>query len=129
MNARRPQLTLTDGLAKFARMSRLSAVAVSVLLLWVLTPGLAEFVENAVHLVENGHFAHATPAGDSHPSPGPEHGCTGTFHLCSCCQSPNLVFAQNSAQVPELASRELDALTRHDVVFVAADGIDHPPRV
>lgn len=59
-------------------------------LLLVLTPGLGEMVENALHLVAEGHPAHAQGHGDDHAARGPEHGCNGTFHFCSCHSSTGL---------------------------------------
>lgn len=51
----------------------------------MLIPGLVEGVENLWHLAEEGHAAHATSEGVDHDrSDDDEHGCTGTFHLCSC---------------------------------------------
>lgn len=62
-------------------------VLVAVLIL-SLAPGLLVAVENACSLVATGHLAHASgPGGD--PSPvGPEHGCSGPFHVCFCHHSP-----------------------------------------
>ena len=53
-------------------------------LLLALAPGLGEVVENVLHLVTEGHPAHAQGHGDEHAARSPEHGCTGTFHFCSC---------------------------------------------
>ncbi len=56
-------------------------------LLLALAPGLGEVVENVVHLATQGHLAHAQETGDQHAERGPEHGCNGTFHLCTCHNS------------------------------------------
>lgn len=53
-------------------------------LVLALTPGLAEAVENVWHLALLGHSAHATDEGSDHQPTGDEHGCSGTFHVCSC---------------------------------------------
>jgi hypothetical protein len=68
-----------------ALATRLSVVC----LVWAMTPGLTEAVENAWHLASSGHTAHAPEAGEDHAPVGDEHGCSGTFHLCSCHHSPS----------------------------------------
>lgn len=57
------------------------------LLLLALAPGFGEVVENVLHLLTEGHAAHARSHDDDHAAKGPEHGCTGTFHMCSCHSS------------------------------------------
>ncbi len=54
----------------------------------LLTPGLVEAAENLWHVVESGHAAHAADAGRDHLPQDEEHGCSGTFHLCSCHPTP-----------------------------------------
>ncbi|HEX9733771.1 MAG TPA: hypothetical protein VGG06_17505 [Thermoanaerobaculia bacterium] len=68
-------------------MSGLARRGLAAVLLLALVPGVSEIVENVVHLAVEGHAAHARPSGDQHSEPGPEHGCNGTFHLCSCHHS------------------------------------------
>ena len=58
-----------------------------------MTPGLAEAAENLWHFARVGHTAHAQDAGEDHAPDGDEHGCSGTFHLCSCHHSPPTVLA------------------------------------
>lgn len=53
-----------------------------------MIPGLAEAGENLWHFARAGHLAHAQDAGEDHAPEGDEHGCSGTFHLCSCHNSP-----------------------------------------
>lgn len=53
-------------------------------LAWLLVPGLSEATENLWHLLRTGHGAHDLSAGAGHAPQDEEHGCTGTFHLCSC---------------------------------------------
>lgn len=67
--------------------SLLSRLLVLVLVL-SLTPGLVELVENAWHLMEVGHVAHAVDQGADHQPEGDEHGCSGNFHVCSCHHTP-----------------------------------------
>lgn len=56
-------------------------------LVLAMTPGLAEVVENVAHLAVSGHGAHAADQGPDHEPTGDEHGCSGTFHVCSCHSS------------------------------------------
>lgn len=65
-------------------MTSLAARILVAVLVWALTPGLLEVSENVWHLVAAGHTAHAASQGADHEPAGDEHGCTGTFHLCSC---------------------------------------------
>jgi|GEM_PF-2393248 hypothetical protein len=52
-------------------------------LAWLLMPGTGELLENAVHLVREGHLAHA-PIDAEHESAGTEHDCSGPYHFCVC---------------------------------------------
>ncbi len=76
-----------------------------------------EMVELVVHWVEHGDLAHADL--DEHataPMGADEHGCTGTFHLCSCHTAnvlPPSVITTNDAWMrvshpacPDVASRD-----------------------
>lgn len=54
-----------------------------------MIPGLGEVAEAAVHLVETGHVTHVSHAHPDGELPrDAEHGCSGTFHLCTCCARP-----------------------------------------
>ncbi len=63
---------------------------VALLIAFVLMPGAAEMVENAAHVVSDGHTAHAIDDADHAPR-GDEHGCSGTYHVCSCHASPSFL--------------------------------------
>lgn len=57
---------------------------IAVLLVLALWPALGETVELVAHVIAHGDLAHASA--DSHdegPLGANEHGCGGTFHLCS----------------------------------------------
>lgn len=56
-------------------------------LVGLVTPGLTEAAENLWHLATAGHEAHAAEAGADHAPDGREHGCSGTFHICTCCHT------------------------------------------
>lgn len=69
--------------------SRLHTATLLVLIV-LLIPGAFEVMENLWHLGATGHVAHAADAGADHAPEGQEHGCSGTFHFCTCC--PTLSF-------------------------------------
>ena len=107
------------------RMPRL----VAVLLLWSIVPGGAEAVENAAHWLGEGHLAHQQSDKDSHSDPGPEHGCTGTFHTCPCHSSStaNQPTGLREARVPDEVSES--TLRRFAPSLMGYPyGIYHPPR-
>ncbi len=56
---------------------------VAVLMMYLMTPGSGELTENIVHLVMNGHTAHALDDADHQPEDD-EHGCSGPYHVCQC---------------------------------------------
>lgn len=66
---------------------------VAVLTVCFMLPGAGELAENVIHLVKNGHTAHALDD-ENHARQGTEHGCSGTAHVCSCCQSPAFLSAK-----------------------------------
>jgi hypothetical protein len=101
---------------------------VAALLLAALLPGVAEVVENAVHLALRGHLAHAAPAGDDHETPADEHGCSGTVHVCQCCTSASFTLTagilvdppdRDQAGARPFSQRMLNGTLRD---------IEHPPR-
>lgn len=99
------------------------------LLVWALTPGLAEVSENAWHLLLRGHAAHAADQGPDHAPVGDEHGCSGPFHLCSChhSQAFDRAPAPGRLQLEEPCSGTLRAEDRA-VPEPALPGLDRPPR-
>lgn len=99
------------------------------LLAFLLMPGAGELVENAGHLVFEGHLAHAEGTGDAHEPSGPEHGCTPTAHVCGCHAS--LAFL--SPQGPPLQGLSLARLVDTPPQEMPRPGflstIDRPPQV
>lgn len=91
-------------MSKIRRATVLQAVVVP-LLLWTLLPGTWELAENVVHLICDGHLAHAAGAEHSHSKPGDEHGCSGTLHFCSCHVSPHGLIAFRAMLAPTLMPR------------------------
>ncbi len=71
---------------------------IAAVLVFLMTPGLAELVDDAVHLLRTGHTEHAA-AHDDHGDASGEHGCTGTFHTCPCHHSPTFAPA---ADLPDV---------------------------
>jgi hypothetical protein len=110
-------------------MKRIAVIGITALLLWALVPGLGEILENAVHLAQEGHSAHAAADGDYHQQSGAEHGCTGTVHLCSCCVSLSFLPTQAIAQDPDLALQRFIARTRTHAPAGNPRVVYHPPRV
>ena len=109
-------------------MYRNLTIGIVLLLACALVPGLGETVENAVHLVSEGHLAHGTPDGDHHDEPGTEHDCSGTLHLCSCCVSSNLAQAKPPGKLPQ---PESDRFVAPDLLYAAtasSQRVYHPPR-
>ncbi len=78
-------------------MSRLFKL-LALLLVFSMTPGGAEIVENAVHLATDGHTAHSIDDA-AHAPEGDEHGCSGTMHLCACHSSPSFLVAEVGVSV------------------------------
>ncbi len=66
---------------------------IAVLTVYCMIPSSGEIIENVIHLAQHGHGAHAYDDPD-HDRHGAEHGCTGTSHVCSCCQSPSFTFVE-----------------------------------
>jgi len=62
-------------------------VALLVLIVNGLVPGLGEVVESAVHFAVEGHLPHGDVECADLGDQGDEHGCGTTEHLCSCCVS------------------------------------------
>ena len=109
-------------------MKRITNGCLALILLWTLVPGVGEFTENVVHLVAQGHTAHAAPDGDTHAPDGREHGCSGTLHLCSCCVSLSCLPGQLATQAPDQPHHRLARQHQISLLLGAPDGIDRPPR-
>jgi len=97
-------------------------------LLWMIFPGAMEATVDVAHAVRSGHLAHAAEDGDSHSDPSPEHGCNGTFHLCSChFTQAGLLAAAGPApaaadESPMSVDRGIGGASGHK------HNVEHPPR-
>jgi len=100
----------------------------AVLALFVVLPGAGEALENVVHLVAQGHSAHAGGTSDRHQPPSREHGCTGAFHLCHCCPSASAVLSSvgNLQQVQTARIAAPSAFA--EPVSITLSTLERPPR-
>jgi len=100
----------------------------ALVLLLALFPGAGEAIENAVHLAGFGHTAHASGTTDKHQPSGTEHGCAGTFHLCSCCMQVSGVLS-TAARLGGGPNRALTPIAATPVPLdVARERTERPPR-
>lgn len=90
--------------------------------------GAPELAENLGHLVLYGHEAHDPEAGASHQPTNPEHGCTGTLHLCGCHTSMSFVMSQSRAPAATYAAVTLSLISRIDLRTGFPHKPYHPPR-
>jgi hypothetical protein len=109
------------------RMRRLLPY-VAVVLVYLMTPLAGEITENVVHLLAEGHAAHAIED-DAHTPEGPEHGCSGPFHMCSCHSSA--AFTQTASSIHVRAAfpgKTEDGWWYEDAPSdVHRDGVFRPP--
>ncbi|MEE8526586.1 MAG: hypothetical protein V3T72_21835 [Thermoanaerobaculia bacterium] len=93
-----------------------------------ILPGAVEIMENATHLMAEGHLAHAQADGDRHEPSGPEHGCTPTFHFCGCHASLALA---SFPTLPAISLRQagiFDRLVSSPPTPGFRPSVDRPPR-
>lgn len=87
-------------------MRRLLPIA-SLLLIALMTPSAGELAENLVHLLTEGHTAHAVQD-SAHEPDSPEHGCTGIFHVCPCHATTSFTPARTAGRLDPLAPLAAD---------------------
>lgn len=109
-------------------MHKLPVRLLVVLLLWAFTPGLVEVTENMGHLLVAQHLAHAVDQGADHAPEGDEHGCSGTFHVCSCHHSPAVDVLPLPAGVRSHRCHRTADAEPVGVPDPTLPGPDHPPR-
>jgi len=102
----------------------------ALVLLYGFMPGTGLLFENVDHLVQYGHWTHSAVC-SQHPEDAPdhdEHGCTPTFHVCSC--HPASIFLTPSTSdilTPKAAqvTSEVGALRSEEG---AVEDVYRPPR-
>lgn len=104
-------------------MRRLANILLVTLLVFLVTPGLIEAGENFWHLVTEGHGAHSPAAGEDHEPEGDEHGCTGSFHLCTCHRTP----PSRTEPVSDLADERMGGRKARQAGAQVPIGPPHPP--
>lgn len=67
------------------------------------TPGLGELLSDGLHAATEGHSPHA----DCHEAPGPEHGCTGWQHNCSCHSSQRVALSDLGTAIAPATAQAL----------------------
>lgn len=106
----------------------ISRVCVLALIL-AFTPGAGEAVENLGHLIGQGHLAHAEQTDDHHEPTGEEHGCTSTFHLCSCHTSLSFLVAEGRPS-SVIAPTGFRAISRSGTLPTGfGPSVERPPRI
>lgn len=90
------------------------------MLVYFMTPGSGELTEDLVHLVTDGHAAHAVDHAD-HPPTGVEHGCSGPYHVCPCHGTTS--FVVHGASVKIEAAKHSVRPTPPFVADLAAEGV------
>ncbi len=94
-----------------------------------MMPGSVELLENASHLLAEGHLAHVAADGDRHDPAGPEHGCTPIFHSCGC----HAGLACVATPIPVMTDLHTAGFSRRPALERQPTGfwpsIDRPPQV
>ena len=63
---------------------------ITLLLVYLMTPGSGELTEDLFHYAFEGPAARASTHTERE-SQAPEHGCSGPYHVCKCHQSTNFM--------------------------------------
>ena len=106
-------------------LSKICALALAL----AMTPGSAEIMENAAHLLAEGHLAHVEADGDRHEPTGPEHGCTPVFHSCGCHVSLAFIGAQPSPAGGLRVTGFSSPLAPNPQLTGFSPSVDRPPQV
>ena len=104
--------------------SRCTALA----LVFTLLPGAFEALENAVHLVVEGHLSHLTSDRDHEAPAGDEHGCNAVFHLCGCHATPTFVGPSPEPRVQLAQAIFASPVSLRLPLSGFSIPLDHPPR-
>ena len=76
----------------------------ALVLVWQMIPATGELAENVVHLLLEGHLAHALPDADHQPEDA-EHSCSGPYHFCFCHTGPSFVITAAQPGLAPLAAQ------------------------
>lgn len=102
---------------------------VILVLLLAFTPGAAEAALDGLHWLAHGHGPHSRAARGDDVAAGREHGCSGSFHLCSCHWSPTFVVAGGGAIRQPLAPLSLTVRPTSASPRAGFHSVpEHPPR-
>jgi hypothetical protein len=82
--------------ARFARPWRLATRLLALWLAAISVPGAQELIEDAVHVLADGHTAHDP----EHAGEQPGHCCSGLFHSCACHTNSVATAASLLARLP-----------------------------
>lgn len=82
--------------ARFARHWRLGTRLLALWLTAISVPGAQELIEDAVHVLTDGHTAHDPEHADEQPG----HCCSGLFHSCACHTNAVATAASLSTRLP-----------------------------
>ncbi len=94
-----------------------------------MIPGIFEVLENAAHLVGEGHLAHLESATTDHHEPvGPEHGCTQIFHVCACHTSMTFLTPTSPISKSLSAAERLSQPDTPTPLLDVSSTLDRPPR-
>lgn len=93
-----------------------------------MVPGAFELVENVLHVVSEGHLAHAVSHDDEHEPSGPEHGCSLVFHFCGCHASLALWNAPPPPAIALHAAGDPSPRISERLLTGVWKSIDRPPQ-
>ena len=93
-------------------MSRIAQI-IALLVAYMMAPGMSELSENAVHLVMHGDTAHSGEADHEASTSTDEHGCSGSFHVCTCCHA-TIVLSRKVISQPGNVTAEPQSATSPD---------------
>jgi len=106
--------------ARYVGFVRRLIPGIAILLAYTVTPGAGEMLENAAHLVVDGHTAHSTHEAEEEPC-NDSHGCSGPFQTCPCHGTSAFVIDDGPIEVA-VAELEIVTLQRF-VADLEADGV------
>ena len=102
---------------------------IAIVLLCALTPGSIAAAEDLSHVAMFGHTMHSDSGVPGHGAIDPEHGCTATFHLCSCHTALSAVAVAARHELPlDLDSANLWIVRCLNLTDDCRSEVFRPPR-